>query len=154
MARNIKKEVKKQKEVSYLQKDFQSFRRQLETFSRQHYGDKIADLTEGSLGGLFLDIAAYVGDSMSFYLDHQFNELSLETAVEEENIESHIRQTGVEISGPAAAVVEMSVRIKVPAILEEGDYVPDPIFIPKVLAGSIFVSTGGVEFSLMDPIDI
>ena len=54
MARNIKKEVKKQKEVSYLQKDFQSFRRQLETFSRQHYGDKIADLTEGSLGGLFL----------------------------------------------------------------------------------------------------
>ena len=153
MARNIKKEVKKQKEVSYLQKDFQSFRRQLEAFSRQHYGDKIADLTEGSLGGLFLDIAAYVGDSMSFYLDHQFNELSLETAVEEENIESHIRQTGVEISGPAASVVEMSVRIKVPAILEEGDYVPDPIFIPKVLAGSIFVSTGGVEFSLMDPID-
>tara|TARA_X000001388_G_scaffold76888_1_gene75572 strand:+ start:293 stop:2140 length:1848 start_codon:yes stop_codon:yes gene_type:complete len=153
VARNIKKEVKRHKEVSYLQKDFQSFRRQLENFSRQHYGEKIADLTEGSIGGMFLDIAAYVGDSMSFYLDHQFNELSLETAIEEENIEAHIRQNGVEISGPAASVVDMSVRIKVPAKLDDGDYVPDPTFIPKILGGSIFVSSGGTEFSLLDTID-
>ena len=121
MARNIKKEVKRHKEVSYLQKDFQSFRNQLEAFSRQHYGDKIIDFTDGSLAGMFLDIASYVGDSMSFYLDHQFNELSLETAVEEENIEAHIRQTGVELIGPAAAVVDLSIRIKVPAILDDGN---------------------------------
>jgi len=153
MAKNIKKEVKKQKEVSYLQKDFQSFRRQLESFSKQHYGDRIVDMTDGSLGGMLLDIAAYVGDSMSFYLDHQFNELNLETAVEESNIESHIRQTGVEISGPSAAIVDVLIRIKIPAKLEEGGYVPDSVYIPKILGGSVFVSTGGVEFTLLDELD-
>jgi len=152
MARNIKKEVKKHKEVSYLQKDFQSFRDQLESFSRQHYGDKIVDFTDGSLAGMFLDIASYVGDSMSFYLDHQFNELSIETAVEETNIESHIRQSGIEISGPSASVADLVIRIKVPAILSNGNFVPDEISIPDVLAGSIFVSQGGTEFTLLETV--
>lgn len=153
MARNIKKEVKKHKDVSYLQKDFQSFRSQLESFSRQHYGDKIVDFTEGSLAGMLIDIAAYVGDSMSFYMDHQFNELSIETAVEETNIEAHIRQSGIEISGPSPSIVELLVRIKVPAILSDANFVPDPIFIPKIINESLFVSQGGVEFTLLDTID-
>lgn len=153
MARNIKKEVKKHKEVSYLQKDFQSFRSQLESFSRQHYGDKIIDMSDGSLAGMMIDIAAYVGDSMSFYMDHQFNELTLETAVEESNIESHIRQTGIEISGPSPSIVELLVRIKVPAKLVNSNYVPDPIYIPQVLNETIFGSQSGVSFTLLDTID-
>ena len=153
MARNIKKEVKKHKEVAYLQKDFQSFRSQLESFSRQHYGDKIVDMSEGSLAGMMIDIAAYVGDSMSFYMDHQFNELTLETAVEESNIESHIRQTGIEISGPSPSIVELLVRIKVPAKLVNSNYVPDPIYIPQILNETIFGSQSGVSFTLLDTID-
>jgi len=152
MAKNIKKEVKRHKEVSYLQKDFQSFRNQLESFSRQHYGDKIIDLSEGSLAGMMIDLVAYVGDSMSFYMDHQFNELSLETAVEESNIEAHIRQTGIEISGPSPSIVEVTIRIKVPAKLEGSNYVPDPIFIPEVLNETIFLSQGGVAFTLLDTV--
>lgn len=155
MARNIKKEVKRHKDVSYLQKDFQSFRSQLEGFARQHYGEKIIDFTDSSIAGLLLDVAAYVGDSMSFYLDHQFNELSLETAIEENNIESHIRQTGIEISGPSAAIVDISIRIKVPAKYdsEANSYLPDPIYIPEILSDSIFQSTSGVEFMLLDTVD-
>ena len=153
MARNIKKEVKKHKEVSYLQKDFQSFRSQLESFSRQHYGDKVVDFTDGSLAGMFLDIASYVGDSMSFYLDHQFNELSIETAVEETNIESHIRQSGIEISGPSASVTDLTIRIKVPSILSNGAYIPDDISIPSVLSGTIFASQAGIEFTLLETVN-
>ena len=153
MARNIKKEVKQHKDISYLQKDFQSFRNQLKSFSRQHYGDKVIDLSEGSLAGMLIDIAAYVGDSMSFYMDHQFNELSLETAVEETNIEQHIRQTGIEISGPSPAIAEVSVRIKVPAKLEGSNYVPDPTHIPQILNETIFLSQGGTSFTLLDTIN-
>jgi len=154
MARNIKKEVKKNKEISYLQKDFESFRDQLVGFSRQHYGDKIVDFTDASLGGLFVDLAAYVGDSLSFYLDHQFNELSLETAVEEQNIESHIRQSGIEINGPAASVVDMSLKIRIPAIATaSGEYVPNPTYIPKIQSESIFASKSGVDFTLIETVD-
>lgn len=153
MARNIKKEVKKQKEVSYLSKDFTGFRNQLEAFARQHYGDKILDLSDGSIAGLFLDMAAYVGDNLSYYLDHQFNELSLETAVEERNIESLIRQTGIDLIGPSPSIVDVSIRIKVPAKLVEGNFVPDPIFIPKVIAETVFTSRAGVDFTLVETVD-
>ena len=46
------------------------------------YPDNMQDFSEASLGGLFLDMAAYVGDTMAFYLDHQFRELDPKTVVE------------------------------------------------------------------------
>lgn len=154
MAKNIKKEIKRHKDVSYLQRDFQSFRDQLVAFSRMHYGDKIIDFTDASLGGLLVDMVSYVGDSLSFYLDHQFNELSLETAVEEQNIEAHIRQSGIDITGPSAAVVDVDITIRIPAIINDnGLPVPNPDFIPKVLSETIFLSRGGVEFNLMETVD-
>ena len=85
MPKNIKKEITKHKDISYTAKDFNSLRSELLVYARQHYGNKIIDFTENSIAGLFLDMAAYVGDTLSFYLDHQFNELSLETAIETKN---------------------------------------------------------------------
>ena len=76
------------RERSYLNKDFDSFRNDLTNYARTYYPDKIQDFSETSLGGALVDLAAYVGDVMSFYLDHQFNELSLDTAVEFDNIQN------------------------------------------------------------------
>ena len=87
MSQNIKKKIKKQRSLSYLNKDFNSFREELVSYARQHYPDKIVDFSESSLPGLFVDIASYVGDTLSYYLDHQFNELFLDTAIENENID-------------------------------------------------------------------
>ena len=86
MARNIKKEVSKHKDISYSNRDFEGIRNELKRFTSTHFNENIVDISDASLGGLLIDLAAYVGDVMSYYLDHQFNELSLETAVEESNI--------------------------------------------------------------------
>ena len=86
MPKNIKKKVKLATDISYLNKDFDSFRAQLVNYASVNYSDQINDFTQAGLGGLLVDMAAYVGDSLSFYLDHQFNELNLETAIEEKNI--------------------------------------------------------------------
>ncbi len=59
----------------YLAKDFDALRGNLLEYARLYYADKIRDFSENSLGGMFLDLAAYVGDTMSFYLDHQYGEL-------------------------------------------------------------------------------
>jgi hypothetical protein len=67
---------------SYVARDFDGFRGQLLEYARRFYPDKIQDFSEASLGGLLLDMASHVGDSMSFYLDHQFSELDPDTAVE------------------------------------------------------------------------
>ena len=82
----VNKQIKKVRKRSYLARDFDSFKAELYDYAKTYFGDSIADFSEASVGGLFLDMAAMVGDTMSFYLDHQFNELNWETAVEKKNI--------------------------------------------------------------------
>ena len=66
---------------TYLARDFDAFRADLLRYSRTYFGDKIQDFSEASVGGLFLDMAATVADSMSFYMDHQFKECSRRPAL-------------------------------------------------------------------------
>ena len=72
---------------SYLAKDFDALRANLIQYARLYYPDRMQDFSETSLGGLLLDMAAYTGDVMSFYMDHQYNELDPDTAIETSNIE-------------------------------------------------------------------
>jgi len=63
-------QLKNSKTRTYIAKDFDSFRGELLRYARTYFGDKIQDFSEASLGGLLLDMAASVSDSMSFYLHY------------------------------------------------------------------------------------
>ena len=138
---------------NYLAKDFDSLRSQLLNYARLYYPDRIQDFSETSLGGVFLDLAAYAGDVMSFYLDHQYNELSPDTAVETRNIEKLIRNSGVKITGASPATVDVTVFIEVPAEKISGVLAPSPSSLPIIKAGTLFNSTNGVQFYLLSDID-
>jgi len=153
MPKNIKKKVKLATDVSYLNKDFKSFREQLVGYAAANYSDQINDFTQAGLGGLFVDMAAYVGDSLSFYLDHQFNELNLETAIEEKNIERLVRLAGVRATPKAPSTAYVDISIVIPAKLINGEYQPDPDLLPIIKSETIFASTNGTNFYLYDDID-
>jgi len=150
---NIKKKLKKERRRSYLARDFDSFRSDLLGYARTYFPDKIQDFSEASFGGLLLDMAAMVGDTMSFYLDHQFNELNPGTAVESQNIMRHLRSAGVKITGAAPAVANISVYLEVPSELSGLDYRPSYASLPVILAGSVFAAKGGIKFNLVEDID-
>ena len=118
-----------------------------------HFNQNIVDISDASMAGLLIDLAAYVGDVMSYYIDHQFNESSLETAVEQENLERLIRAAGTPIAGPGPAIVEVDFRIRVPATIIAGEYVPNRTYLPKIKKETIVSSNTGVDFTLMDNID-
>ena len=153
MAKNIKKEIKKNTEVSYLNKDFDSFRSNLVSYANQHYGDKIIDFSQASFGGLMVDMASYVGDSLSFYLNHQFNELFLESSIERQNTERHIRESGIKIRGSSPATVIIKISIRVPAIKNGSIFSPNLNFAPVIKKESIFTANNGIEFTLLDDVD-
>ena len=154
MARNIKKEVKKQKEVSYTSKDFRSLRNDLRGYMLTHFSDNIVDFSDASLGGMFLDLGAYVGDVLTYYMDHQFNENNIETAVENNNLERLIREAGVKIPAAAPAYAEVELEIVVPAKLDStGIAVPDESALPVIKKNSIFSTPGGTRFYLLEDVD-
>lgn len=154
MPKNIKKAVKKQAEITYLNKDFTSLRSELQRYMLTHFSDNIIDFSDSSLGGLFLDLGAYVGDVMSYYLDHQFNENSIENAVEARNVERLIRESGLDIPGPSPSFAEVDMSIVVGSeINTSGNYQPKTLDLPVIKKNSVFSTSGGVEFMLLEDID-
>lgn len=149
---NSKDKILKQvRERRYLNKDFNSLKADLLNYARTHFPDVIRDFSEASLGGLLLDFAAYTGDVQSFYLDHQFHELSIDTAVENVNIEKIIRNAGVPIVGASPAVVTVNFLVEVPA--SGIPAVPDPESLPIIHQGTVVRAQNGTQFELTEDLD-
>ena len=145
----VNKQIKKVRKRSYLARDFDSFKAELYDYAKTYFGDSIADFSEASVGGLFLDMAAMVGDTMSFYLDHQFNELNWETAVEKKNIINHLRMAGVKQTGVSSAVVDVTFSFIVPSKISNGEYVPDTQLLPTIGEGTK-VRAAATSFSTVE----
>ena len=86
MAYNKILNTPKEKEVKYLNKDFNSFKNQLIEFTQTYFPENFNDFSEGNPGMMFLEMAAYVGDVLSFYTDTQIQENFLSTAQDKESI--------------------------------------------------------------------
>jgi len=150
---NNKKNIKKQVSRTYIAKDFDSMRLDLQKFAKTYYPENMQDFSESSLGGLLVDLAAYVGDTMSFYTDHQFRELDPLSAVEASNIERMAQNAGVKIGGAAPAVAEVDFYVRVPAIEEDGILTPQQNALPIIKSGTILNSSIGVKFYLIEDLD-
>jgi len=138
---------------TYLARDFDSFRADLLRYSRTYFGDKIQDFSEASVGGLFLDMAATVADSMSFYMDHQFRELGWSTAIEIDNVSRMLQEAGVKASGASPSSVTVTIFLEAPSKLVNGNYVPDPDALPRILQSTILASSSGISFATTEDID-
>jgi len=135
----------------YLARDFDSFRAELLNYARQYYPNQIQDFSEASVGGLFLDMAAYVGDNLSFYLDHAYGELNSDTAVELGSIEKALVNAGIAVNGASPATVSITAYIEVP-VATAGDTSPNVNLLPVIKEGTTFSADNGVPFSLIEDI--
>ena len=154
MANDIRDKVKKSRERSFLAKDFEGFRVQLLDYARVYFADNIQDFSESSVGGLLLDMAAYVGDTMSYYLDHQYRELDPIRAVERKNVIRHMVNAGLEVPGPSPASTKCKITITCAAEKNsDGDFVPKATQLPVLKTGTTVASPGGIVFNLTSEID-
>jgi len=142
-----------QSQRNYLSKDFQDLRSDLIRYAQTFFPDKIKDFSEAGLGGMFVDLAASVGDTMTYYLDHQFTELSWSDAIELTNIQRHLRNAGVKITGSSPSTVTLTFLIEVPAVYTSSGYVPQENALPIILAGTVASSSGRVSFTTVDDLN-
>jgi hypothetical protein len=144
--------LKNVRQRNYLARDFEGFRAVILDYARRYYPDRIQDFSESSLGGLLLDMASYVGDNMSFYLDHQYNELFSDTVVETQNVERAIRNAGIKIEGASPSIATVDFYVEVP-VLNDGKLTPDPTLLPTIKESSILRADNGTEFVLLEDIN-
>lgn len=103
------------KDVKYLNKDFAQFRQNLITFAKQYYPNTYNDFNESSPGMMFIEMASYVGDVLSFYADQSFRESVLSSALEEQNILRLSQLFGYKPKLNTPAIVDLDVYQLVPA---------------------------------------
>jgi hypothetical protein len=126
------------KDVNYLAKNFSEYRQNLIEFAKSYYPNTYSDFNEASPGMMFVEMAAYVGDVMSFYIDNQFKENLLLFAKERNNVVSISQAMGYKPKLTSTATVEADIYQMVPALGTEFNYEPDKKFFLKILANSKF----------------
>lgn len=149
----IQQKIRSVRQRSYLGKDFDSLRDNLASYAKNYYADQIKDVSENSVAGMFIDMAAYTGDVLSYYLDYQFNELNLETATNVNNVEKLIRRTGVKIGGASPAIVNVNFYAVIPAAVTNGEYTPNKQYLPTIQNGTQVLSNTGIVFELADDLN-
>ena len=138
------------KDIRYLNKDFTSFKSQLETFAQVYFPNTFNDFSDAQPGQVFVEMAAYVGDVLSFYLDTQLKEHFLTTAQETENIyeASYLLGYTPKISLPSTAMLDLYQLLPAVGV----SYTPDYDYTLVLEKGSAFGS-GDISFNLTDDVD-
>jgi hypothetical protein len=103
------------KEVRYLNKDFTSFKNNLIEFTKIYFPNAYNDFNESSPGMMFIEMASYVGDVLSYYVDNQFKESLLAFAEEKRTVYNMAQSLGYKPKLSSASTVDLDIFQTVPA---------------------------------------
>ena len=146
--------MKNAKDVSYLGKDYNQFRRNLIEFAKQYFPETYTDFNEASPGSLFLELSAYVGDVLAFYADNNLKESLLEQASERGNIFDIAKSLGYKAKSSVPAHVTLDVFQLVPATGTGDNVRPDFDYALSIKPGMQIKQTGGDSiFRTLDTVD-
>jgi hypothetical protein len=141
------------KDVKYLSKDYNSFKDQLMEFAEVYFPNNFNDFSEGNPGMMFMEMAAYVGDVLSYYTDTQLRESLLLLAQEKENLFNLAYAMGYRPKVIEASSVDLELFHLIPSTGASGDYSPDFNYALQINPNSTFNSTEGSTFYTNNEVD-
>ena len=145
----------KNKNIQYINRDFTEIRASLVDYAKTYFPTTYNDFTPSSPGMMFMEMAAYVGDVLSFYLDNQVQETYLQYARQTNNLYELAYMFGYKPNVTQVATTYINFYQQVPSILSASTYVPDfnySLFVNQnSQIGSI--TNSNVTFLVEDPVD-
>tara|TARA_R110001599_G_scaffold148026_1_gene331616 strand:+ start:962 stop:2842 length:1881 start_codon:yes stop_codon:yes gene_type:complete len=142
------------KDITYINKDFGQFRKNLIDFTKQYFPDSYNDFNESSPGMLFMEMASYVGDVLSYYADNNIKESLLEQATERSNIFDIAKELGYTPKNAIPAYTDVDVFQLVPSIGSGDNVRPDYNYALTIKPGfQIKQNDGPAVFRTLDSVD-
>ena len=141
------------KDIKYLNRDFQSFRTNLIEFAKTYFPQTYSDFNESSPGMMFIEMASFIGDSLSYYIDDTLKESLLLYADDIENVMALSQYLGYKPKVTSPSVTTLSVYQLVPAtgVGENNTY--DETYLLRIREGMVVESNNGVSFVTQDVVD-
>ncbi len=153
MAYNKISNKTQQKDINYLNKDFNSFRNQLINFAQTYYPNTFNDFSDGSPGMMFMETAAYIGDVLSYYTDTQLQETFLDTAQERTNLYHLAYTLGYKPQVTSVSSTILDVFQLLPSKGGSGNKTPDFNYALELDVPSTFTTNRGVNFNILNSIN-
>ena len=155
MATTIQKSFQPQsKEVRYLNKDFSQFRDNLINFAKYYFPNSYKDFTDAAPGMLFIEMASYVGDVLSYYTDYIFKEGLLYNTTERKNIIALAKYLGYTTKPARGATGKVSVFQICPSTSDsEGNYFPDEKYLLSIKENMEVSNNVGSAFLTSEPVN-
>lgn len=142
-----------QRDIKYINRNFADFRDQLMEYAKAYFPDTYNDFSPTSPGMMFMEMAAYVGDVLSFYQDTQLQETFVQHAKDPANLYTMAYMLGYRPKVTAASEVELEVTQTVAAVAP--DYTPN--WTQAITVGEnstvLAASGNGTTFILDKPVN-
>ena len=129
------------KDIKYLGRDFDSIKQGLIDFVKTYYPNTYNDFNEASPGMMFLELVAYVGDTLNYYVDSQLKESLLLQATEKKNVLSIAAAMGYKPKISVPSNVTLDVYQLMPATGSGVDAKPDTRYTLRINPGMQVRST-------------
>ena len=143
--------------ISYIDKSFTEFKGQLQQYAKTYFPNTYNDFSESTPGNMFIEMASYVGDVMSFYLDTQTQENFLLFAKEKENLyaQAYVMGYRPKASYASSTTVDVyqivptttSASVLVPNVNTYGLLIPANTVITSTSTGTKFITTQEIDFT-------
>jgi hypothetical protein len=150
---SITKKSNKGRDIKYLNKDFSSFRDNLIEYAKTYFPKTYSDFNESSPGMLFIEMASYLGDVLSYYTDDSLKESMMLYAEDKSNVVALAQYLGYKPKVTSPALVRLSVYQLVPSIGSGTNVRPDPEFYLRIKEGMLVSGPSGVTFRTTELLD-
>jgi hypothetical protein len=142
-------------QVNYLSRDFETLRQDLINWARITHPDKFTYFNDASPDVMYLEMCAYVGDMLSYYIDRTFNESFLSTAQAAESLTRIAKDLGFFDTGSTPSTTQIQVTCNVPFKVDPLTSVvaPDSDYLVVIKAGMMLQSNNGINFEVLEDIN-
>ena len=140
---------KVKKDVNLIGRDFSEIRNNLIDFTKNYFPQTYNDFNESSPGMMFMEMASYVGDVLSYYTDVQLRESILEEAQEKSNVFTIAQSLGYKPKLNVPARTTLSIYQLIPAQGSGDNVKPNFDYAFDLKEGMVVGSSdnGNVEFT-------
>jgi len=143
------------RDIKYVNKDFGDLRNSLIEYTKTYFPSTYNDFSPSSPGMLFLEMSAYVGDVLSFYLDNQIQENFVQFARQQNNLYTLAYMLGYKPKVTGVAVVDVDIYQQIPSISTPNGYAPDYRYATFINNNTVLKSSlvGTTNFVIQDTVD-
>ena len=137
--------------MARVQKDvrYGAFREGLIEFTKTYYPNTYNDFNEASPGMMFIEMASYVGDVLSYYVDSQFKEMLLAYAEDRKTIYEMAQTFGYRPKTTSPSFTTIDIFQTVPATGAGTTVKPDMDYALVIKEGTT-VESGGTTFRILE----